>query len=136
MTKHHENLLRDSPLSLLFMVKFFSSLETKMSLKIPNETFLRITLYHFAPVDGHFILGYTSFPQRMTRRYRYSISLLLLCLMFAFFFVSPTNLHSIFSFHVCHVLFNGYRLSAFLHLHIPFHRICGMTKIDNSASSK
>ena len=45
MTKYHENLLRDSPLSLLFIVKIFSSLETKMVLKIPNETFLRITQY-------------------------------------------------------------------------------------------
>ena len=45
MTKYHENLLRDSPLSLLSIVKFFSSLETKMVLKIPNETFLRNTLY-------------------------------------------------------------------------------------------
>ena len=45
MAKYHENLLRDSPLSLLFIVKFFSSLETKMVVKIPNETFLRITRY-------------------------------------------------------------------------------------------
>ena len=45
MTKYPENLLRDSPLSLLFIVKFFSSLESKTVLKIPNETFLRITLY-------------------------------------------------------------------------------------------
>ena len=45
MTKYHGNLLKDSPLSLLSMVKIFSSLETKMILKIPNETFLRITLY-------------------------------------------------------------------------------------------
>ena len=45
MTKHHENLPRDSPLSLLSMVEFCSSLETKMILKIPNETFLRITQY-------------------------------------------------------------------------------------------
>ena len=45
MTKYHEHLLRDSPLSLLFMVNFFSSLETKMVKKIPNETFLRITRY-------------------------------------------------------------------------------------------
>ena len=43
MAKHHENLLRDSPLSLLSIVNFFSSLKTKMVLKIPNETFLRIT---------------------------------------------------------------------------------------------
>ena len=45
MTKYHENLLRDSPLSLLSVVKFLSSLETKKVLKIPNETFLRITRY-------------------------------------------------------------------------------------------
>ena len=45
MTKYHENLLRDSPLSLLFIVKILSSLETKVVLKIPNETFLRITRY-------------------------------------------------------------------------------------------
>ena len=45
VTKYHENLLRDSPLSLLFTVKLLSSLETKMILKIPNETFLRITRY-------------------------------------------------------------------------------------------
>ena len=43
--KYHENLLKDSPLSLLSVVKFFSSLETKMILKTPNETFLRITRY-------------------------------------------------------------------------------------------
>ena len=36
MTKYHENLLRVSPLSLLSMVKFFLSLETKMVLEIPN----------------------------------------------------------------------------------------------------
>ena len=45
VTKYHENLLRDSPLSLLFIVKFSSSLETNMVLKIPNETFLRNTRY-------------------------------------------------------------------------------------------
>ena len=39
MAKYHENLLRDSSLSLLSIVNFFSSLETKMILKIPNETF-------------------------------------------------------------------------------------------------
>ena len=49
MTKYHENLLRDSPLSLLFIVKMFSSLETKMVLKTPNETFLRITRYQIKP---------------------------------------------------------------------------------------
>ena len=45
MAKYYENLIRDSPLSLLFIVKFFASLETKMILKMPNETFLRITRY-------------------------------------------------------------------------------------------
>ena len=45
VTKCHENLLRVSPLSSLSIVKFFSSLETKKMLKIPNETFLRNTLY-------------------------------------------------------------------------------------------
>ena len=45
MTKYHENLLRDSPLSLLSIVKFSFSLETNMILKIPNETFLKITRY-------------------------------------------------------------------------------------------
>ena len=45
MTKYHENLLRDSPLSLLSTVKIFSSLESKMILRIPNETFSRITRY-------------------------------------------------------------------------------------------
>ena len=46
MTKYHENLLRDSPLFVLFIVNFFSSLEAKMILNMPNETFLRITRYH------------------------------------------------------------------------------------------
>ena len=45
ITKYHENLLRDSPLSLLYIVNFFSSLATKMILKKPNETFLRVTQY-------------------------------------------------------------------------------------------
>ena len=45
MFKYHETLLRDSLLSLLSIVKFFSSLESKMILKMPNETFLRNTLY-------------------------------------------------------------------------------------------
>ena len=43
MTKYHENLLRDSPLSLLSIVFFYSFLATKMMLKIQNETFKRIT---------------------------------------------------------------------------------------------
>ena len=46
MAKHHENLLRDSSLSLLSAVKFLSSLETKMIPKIQNETFLKITRYY------------------------------------------------------------------------------------------
>ena len=45
MTKYHGNLVRDSSLSLLAIVKFFSSLETKMILKIPNKSFLKITQY-------------------------------------------------------------------------------------------
>ena len=44
-TKCHENLLRDSTLSLLSIVIFVSSWETTMILKIPNETFLRFTRY-------------------------------------------------------------------------------------------
>ena len=47
VAKFQENLLRDSTLSLLFRVKFFSSLETKMILKIQNETFLGITRYRY-----------------------------------------------------------------------------------------
>ena len=45
MFEYHENLLSDSPLSLLSTVNFFSFLKTKMIQKIPNETFLRITQY-------------------------------------------------------------------------------------------
>ena len=41
--EYHENLLKDSPLSLHSVEKIFSSLETKMILKAPNETFLKIT---------------------------------------------------------------------------------------------
>jgi len=52
MAKYHENLLKDSTLSLLLIVKFFSSLKTKMILKTPNETFLRITRYKLCIV-GH-----------------------------------------------------------------------------------
>ena len=47
IAKYHKNLLRDSTLSVLFMVKLFSSLETRMILKTRNETFLRITRYIF-----------------------------------------------------------------------------------------
>ena len=47
ITKSHENMLRDSTLPLLSIVKSFSSLESKMILKIPNETFSRITRYFF-----------------------------------------------------------------------------------------
>ena len=50
MTRYHENLLRDDPLSLLSVVNSFSSLETKMILKIPNETLLRITLYQYGTI--------------------------------------------------------------------------------------
>ena len=48
MTKYREHLLRDwdSSLSLPPTVKFFSSSETKMILKIPNEAFWRMTRYH------------------------------------------------------------------------------------------
>ena len=46
MTKYHEHLLKESTLSLLSMVKFFSSSETKIILKIPSKSFLRITQYH------------------------------------------------------------------------------------------
>ena len=45
MAKYHENLLKDSASSLLFIVKFFFSLKIKMISKTPNETFLRITRY-------------------------------------------------------------------------------------------
>ena len=51
MAIYHENLLKDSLISLFFMVKLFSLLETKMILKMPNETFLRITRYnHFVDI--------------------------------------------------------------------------------------
>ena len=39
ITKYQESLRGDSTLSLLSVVNFFSSLETKMIPKIPNETF-------------------------------------------------------------------------------------------------
>ena len=42
---YHENLLKDSTLPLLFIVKFFSPLETQKILKTPSKTFLRITGY-------------------------------------------------------------------------------------------
>ena len=45
-TKYHGNLLKDSSWSLLSLVKFFTSLETKKILKIPNRTFLKITRYN------------------------------------------------------------------------------------------
>ena len=45
IVKYHENLLKDSTLAWLFIVKFFSSLETKMIVKLAIETFLRITRY-------------------------------------------------------------------------------------------
>jgi len=47
MAKYHENQLRDSPWPLLSLVKFFSSLETNIILKIPNKTFLKITRYQW-----------------------------------------------------------------------------------------
>jgi len=49
LNKYHENLLRESILSLPFIVKFLPTLETKMILTIPNETFLRITRYRQEP---------------------------------------------------------------------------------------
>ena len=45
MTKHHDNLLRDSTLCLLFIVIFFFFLWNQDDYKIPNETLLRITRY-------------------------------------------------------------------------------------------
>ena len=45
MTKYLKNLLKDSPLSLLSVVKFSSLSETKKVLKIHNGTCLRITRY-------------------------------------------------------------------------------------------
>ena len=59
MTTYHENLLRDGPLSVLFIVKFFSSLETKMVPKIPNETFIRITQFNHQ-IKLHTILVWMS----------------------------------------------------------------------------
>ena len=51
MAKYHEILLLDSPLSSLSIVKFLSSMETKMILKTPNETLLRITRYLLSNVN-------------------------------------------------------------------------------------
>ena len=45
MTKYDENLLCDNTLSLLSIVKIFSSLETKMIQQVPNKNVLRITQY-------------------------------------------------------------------------------------------
>ena len=45
MAKCHENLLKESILSLLFIVKFFFPSETKIILKMPNNPFLRIFRY-------------------------------------------------------------------------------------------
>ena len=56
VTKYHENLPIDSPLYLLFMVNFFSSLEINMILKIQNETFLRITRYFLCSECGSITL--------------------------------------------------------------------------------
>jgi len=47
IAKYHENLLKDSLLSLLFIAKFFSPLETQKILKTPNRTFLKITRYKY-----------------------------------------------------------------------------------------
>ena len=55
MTKYPENWLRDSTLSFLSIVECFSPLE--MILKIPNESFLRITRYNvfFCQYDGNYV---------------------------------------------------------------------------------
>jgi len=57
MTKYHENWLRGSTLSSLSVVECFSPLESKMILKIPNESFLRITRYNvfFCQYDGNYV---------------------------------------------------------------------------------
>ena len=57
MTKYPENWLRDSTLSFLSIVECFSPLESKMILKIPNESFLRITRYNvfFCQYDGNYV---------------------------------------------------------------------------------
>jgi len=55
MTNYHENSLRDGPLSLLSIIKFFSSLKTKKVLKVPNEPFLRITRYFHLNNDDQWI---------------------------------------------------------------------------------
>jgi len=51
MAKYREILLLDSPLSSLSVNKLLSSLETKMILITPNETFLRITRYLLSNVN-------------------------------------------------------------------------------------
>ena len=38
MAKYYENLLKDSTLALLFIVKFFSSLQTMNILKMPDNS--------------------------------------------------------------------------------------------------
>ena len=60
IAKYHENLLKDSTSSLLFIVKFFSPLETQMILKTPNETFLRITRYIYVRIYVHEYLRCTA----------------------------------------------------------------------------
>ena len=45
MAKYHENLSRDSALSMLSIAKYFFSLKNKTILEIPIETFLKITRY-------------------------------------------------------------------------------------------
>ena len=45
IAKYHESLLKDSTLSLLSVVEFFTSSESKTILKLSNETFLKITRY-------------------------------------------------------------------------------------------
>ena len=68
MAKYHENLLKDSTLALLFIVKFFSSLEAMMVLKLPNKTFLRITRYHRAIPQFHLSDRTFQFPGTRERR--------------------------------------------------------------------
>ena len=79
MTKYHENLLRDSPLSLLSTVKILFFLETHNILKIPNETFLRITRYKYHRIQEYLeylCRGYVSPPvgQSMTPLHQWCVA--------------------------------------------------------------
>ena len=53
MTKYRENLLRDRSTVSLSIVNHFSSLETRMILKIPYETFLWFTQYYYGFFEFH-----------------------------------------------------------------------------------